>query len=757
MAIYDAPESLHVGTGTETVFGFNWPYLLPRDLRVTVNGIAVAPVLASPNQVAIVPAPAALSIVRIFRNTPAQNPTYLFATGIPMLPKYIDGNNKQLLYALQEGLLQFAQTQSTANAALEAARQAQLAADRAAASAAQQAANIRRTVRIPGTDPEIPELPVAAGRANRYLAFNGVGDPVVVPIDSGSGTQLAVDLATPSLGKGGYMSAWKRNRLTQAITTVGSMLDAQSVQAYEFANLITDKPDPADPSTWDWYPAIAAAVNYATTLKDGATVALPRHWVRMSAGLVVPHPIVSLEGNMCVMDFTSMISGTALTFVRSASNRPSVQYGGNQAVMSRFAIVGPGRDKSVQGLRLGSVPGLPSATGQAPVFNCVYVQGFADAIYAGNDAYLAKFRDCEFYSNACVLNLPGGLVNYGENFSFVGGSAHGNRRVLTLEANSASVFFDNFSFDFNGKEASTAFYIRNSIVNCTDCHWEMGHLNTPVTVPPLDISGDQARFTFTGGFLLAHAGAATFSPEYFALIGAGSSVSITGGRVFGIQPTKAFALGAGRLHVGDWELGNTSTVTGWGKDQVLMDYGFEATAPQDMVYINQGIGTALDWRTGENVILSNSTVDKFSGNSSLRVQKRIGASSTPTGSTSFVIAIPSMAGDRYHYRFKCRNKDARAGAVGVTMHWGRLLGSDKDGIPRSAQGAAFSIYSFTPTAAWGTHFPLNNINGADAAACPQNADTLFIRVNLNEWVGGTDAPEGGWYSLYFDEFELYRW
>ena len=38
-------------------------------------------------------------------------------------------------------------------------------------------------------------------------------------------------------------------------------------------------------------------------------------------------------------------------------------------------------------------------------------------------------------------------------------------------------------------------------------------------------------------------------------------------------------------------------------------------------------------------------------------------------------------------------------------------------------------------------FPLNNINGADAAACPQNADTLFIRVNLNEWVGGT--PRSG--------------
>lgn len=198
MAIYDAPESLHVGTGTETVFGFNWPYLLPRDLRVTVNGIAVVTVLASPNQVAIVPAPAALSIVRIFRNTPAQNPTYLFATGIPMLPKYIDGNNKQLLYALQEGLLQFAQTQSTADEALRRAAAAEVAAVAAQVSAAQQAADMRRTLRVPTTDPEIPTLPPVAARAGKVLGFDSAGNPVGTLPATGSGTELALDLADTS-------------------------------------------------------------------------------------------------------------------------------------------------------------------------------------------------------------------------------------------------------------------------------------------------------------------------------------------------------------------------------------------------------------------------------------------------------------------------------------------------------------------------------------------------------------------------------
>ena len=91
------------------------------------------------------------------------------------------------------------------------------------------------------------------------------------------------------------------------------------------------------------------------------------------------------------------------------------------------------------------------------------------------------------------------------------------------------------------------------------------------------------------------------------------------------------------------------------------------------------------------------------------------------------------------------------------MRWGNSLGFDKNGIPRASQGAPFSNYSFTPTSSWGTYFPLVNINGNDEAACPQSADTLFITVNTNAFIGGAGAPEGGWYSLYFDEFEIYRW
>lgn len=203
MAIYDAPESLHVGNGVETVFGFNWPYLIPTDLRVAVNGVEVSVMLASPNQVSVVPAPPALSVVRIYRNTPAQNPTHLFATGIPMLPKYIDGNNKQLLYALQEGLQEFDVVAATAERAETLAEQAVMTSDTALS-------RISRSIRVADTDPVPTPLPPVDGRAGKVMGFDMAGNPVGVLPMSGSGTEVALDLADPvTVGKGAYMVGYE--------------------------------------------------------------------------------------------------------------------------------------------------------------------------------------------------------------------------------------------------------------------------------------------------------------------------------------------------------------------------------------------------------------------------------------------------------------------------------------------------------------------------------------------------------------------
>jgi hypothetical protein len=196
MAIYTAPESLHLGTGTETVFGFNWPYLVPTDIGVTLNGIAVTAVLASTNQVVINPAPASGVLIRIFRSTPAQDPTYLFASGIPMLPKYIDGNNKQLLYALQEGLLEYAQTKATAELALSTARSAVTTANSAVATSNVALGNSRRSFRVPDNEPDPNPVPSIALRKNKLIGFDSFGNLIPLAPESGSALDLSLLLAS---------------------------------------------------------------------------------------------------------------------------------------------------------------------------------------------------------------------------------------------------------------------------------------------------------------------------------------------------------------------------------------------------------------------------------------------------------------------------------------------------------------------------------------------------------------------------------
>ncbi|CZY58066.1 phage tailspike protein [Enterobacter hormaechei] len=62
---------------------------------------------------------------------------------------------------------------------------------------------------------------------------------------------------------GASIVGWKRDSLKGSISNVHQMLDAQYVNVWEFAHVITVKPDVNDPNTWDWTPAVQAAFNYA--------------------------------------------------------------------------------------------------------------------------------------------------------------------------------------------------------------------------------------------------------------------------------------------------------------------------------------------------------------------------------------------------------------------------------------------------------------------------------------------------------------
>lgn len=215
MAQYNAPESIHIGTGVETVFGFTWPYLQTTDIYVTLNGIGVPTQLVSINQIVINPAPALGSIIRVYRDTPAQQPAYIFSGGVPFLPRYVDENNRQLLHALQEGLLAFDEVDQVSKEALELA-------NKAVGDSAEALANTERAIRTPLYEPPVPVLAPAAARAGKMLGFNDQGYPIATLPASGSGAELALDLASSTPGKGADMIG---HNTPGGHRTVGDRLD----------------------------------------------------------------------------------------------------------------------------------------------------------------------------------------------------------------------------------------------------------------------------------------------------------------------------------------------------------------------------------------------------------------------------------------------------------------------------------------------------------------------------------------------------
>lgn len=120
------------GDGLTTIFDFNFPYQKQSEIFVTVDEVIVTYtwVAGSNATVQLTVAPVLGAKIRIFRSTMAYVPLHVFDAGVPFLPRYVDENNRQLLYAVQEAI------NSTAGDAAEAlvvAERAEDTADRAEA------------------------------------------------------------------------------------------------------------------------------------------------------------------------------------------------------------------------------------------------------------------------------------------------------------------------------------------------------------------------------------------------------------------------------------------------------------------------------------------------------------------------------------------------------------------------------------------------------------------------------------------------
>lgn len=130
MAQTPSTEDLYEGDGVRTVFPLTFPYLSQDEVFVAVDDVNTPYVWVggSTASVQLAVAPVLGAEVKVYRNTKAFVPLHVFAGGVPFLPRYIDENNRQLLYVSQEAINS---TAGTAAEALVVAEEAKEIAERA--------------------------------------------------------------------------------------------------------------------------------------------------------------------------------------------------------------------------------------------------------------------------------------------------------------------------------------------------------------------------------------------------------------------------------------------------------------------------------------------------------------------------------------------------------------------------------------------------------------------------------------------------
>lgn len=89
---------------------------------------------------------------------------------------------------------------------------------------------------------------------------------------------------------GSNLSGFVREVLSSKADNVAKMLSTTALSPWEYADLITSKPSPTDPTTWDWFPALSATMTLAGI--TGQCVQLPPIKMKTSETVVVPKGVV---------------------------------------------------------------------------------------------------------------------------------------------------------------------------------------------------------------------------------------------------------------------------------------------------------------------------------------------------------------------------------------------------------------------------------------------------------------------------------
>ena len=236
----------YVGNGVKNTFQVTFPYQKQQEVFVTVDGAPAAFTFISVGWIQLAAAPANGAAIRVQRSTEAFKPRHAFENGVPLLPRFIDENNRQFLYAVQEavnetagvaadalsaagGAVRVAQTASDkADAAVGTAQAASGKADVAVGTAQTASDKIDVAVRVAQTASDKADAAVGTAQtaSNKADAAVGIAQTASNKIDAAvieSAHQLRLDLSNAiAPEKGAKLIGYKGSTVAQKLDDLGT-------------------------------------------------------------------------------------------------------------------------------------------------------------------------------------------------------------------------------------------------------------------------------------------------------------------------------------------------------------------------------------------------------------------------------------------------------------------------------------------------------------------------------------------------------
>ncbi len=112
----------YVGDGVEDTYQVTFPYQKEQEVFAYVDEVLASFTFISAGWIQFDVVPPDQSAIRIIRSTEAFEPRHEFNNGVPLLPRFLDENNTQFLYTVQEAVNETAGTAAEALAVAEEAK-----------------------------------------------------------------------------------------------------------------------------------------------------------------------------------------------------------------------------------------------------------------------------------------------------------------------------------------------------------------------------------------------------------------------------------------------------------------------------------------------------------------------------------------------------------------------------------------------------------------------------------------------------------